>query len=100
MPKMSVVVPHELSQDEALGRIQRLLTDLKGQYADRFDELQESWSGYDGQFSLRAMGFTVPGTLSVQPSRVEMRGDLPFAAAPFKGRIEQMVRERAEQLLA
>ena len=100
MPRMSITVPHSLSRDEALQRIQGLLTDLKTQYADRFDDLQESWSGYDGEFSLRAMGFTVPGTLSVQPSQVEMRGNLPFAVAPFKGRIEQTIRERAERLLA
>jgi hypothetical protein len=29
-----------------------------------------------------------------------MSGNLPLAATPFKGRIEQMVRERMERLLA
>ena len=100
MPKMSVVVPHRLSEEEALRRIKGLLADLKDQYADRFTDLQETWSGNDGWFSLKAMGFNVSGALSVKPSQVELTGDLPFAAMPFKGRIEQVIRERAERLLA
>ena len=100
MPRMHVVVPHRLSQDEAKARIQNLLTDLKSQYSGRFEDLEESWSDHQGQFSLRAMGFKVSGTLAVKPSEVELSGDLPFAAAPFKGRIEEVIRERAERLLA
>lgn len=100
MPKLSVVVPHHLPQEEALGRIQGLLNDLKRQHADRFTDLEERWSGNDGRFSVKAMGFNVSGALSVQPSQVEITGDLPFAATPFKGRIEQAIRERTERLLA
>jgi hypothetical protein len=100
MPQMSVVVPHNLSQDEARARIQNLLNDLKAQYGDRFSDLQESWSDHEGRFALKAMGFNVSGTLSVKPSEVELTGDLPFAAAPFKGRIEEVIRERAQRLLS
>ena len=100
MPKLNVVVPHRLSQDEAKARIQNLLTDLKTQYAGRFEDLQESWSDHEGRFSVRAMGFKVSGTLAIRPSDVELSGDLPLAATPFKGRIEEVIRERAERLLA
>jgi hypothetical protein len=63
-------------------------------------DLKESWSGTGGEFSFRAMGFSLSGTLAVTPNDVEMKGNFPFAAVPFKGKIESMIRTRAEQLLA
>jgi hypothetical protein len=100
MPKLSIVVPHHLTESEALSRIQGLLGDVKQQYATYFTDLHESWTGNDGTFSLKAMGFNVSGSVSVKPSQVEMRADLPLAATPFRGRIEQVMREETERLLA
>lgn len=100
MPKLSIVVPHRLSEAEALGRIQRLLEETKDRYATYFSDLQESWSGNDGRFSVKAMGFNAAGTVSVKPAQVAIAADLPLAATPFKGRIEQAIREEAERLLA
>jgi hypothetical protein len=100
MPKFSMTVPHKLSQDEAIRRIHGLLADLKARHADRITDLQESWTDHEGRFSLTAMGFKVAGTLAVTSTTVELSGDLPFAAVPFKSRIEQMLREDAERLLA
>jgi len=100
VPKMTVRVPHQLGQQEARSRIQGLLADVKERYAGQISEVQERWSENRGEFSLRAMGFNVSGTLDVRPDEVELVGDLPFAAMPFKGRIETTIRERAEQLLA
>nr|MBA3413992.1 polyhydroxyalkanoic acid system family protein [Chloroflexia bacterium] len=37
--------------------------------------------------------------LAVSENALEMEGDLPLMAAPFKGQIEQMVRQEAERLL-
>ena len=100
MPKMTVKVPHQIGQEEARTRIQRLLADVKDRYAGQISDVEERWSDNRGEFSLRAMGFNVSGTLEVRPDEVELNGDLPFAAMPFKGRIETTIRERAEQLLA
>ena len=99
MPKMNMVVPHNLGKEEALVRIKKLLGELKTQYGDQIQNLQESWSGDEGMFSFSAMGFSVSGKLVVGPSRVELTGNLPFAALPFKGRIERTIRERAVELL-
>jgi hypothetical protein len=45
------------------------------------------------------MGFHVSGRLAVSETALQMDGDLPLMAAPFKGQIEQMVRHEAERLL-
>ncbi len=100
MPKMSVTVPHALGQAEALTRVQGMIGNLKRQYGDQISELQEEWTGSTGEFSLKAMGFSVSGRLAVSETTVEMDGNLPLMAAPFKGQIEQMVRQEAERLLA
>jgi hypothetical protein len=100
MPKMSIVVPHSLTQEEALTRVQRLLGDMKQQYGDQISELNETWSGNRGEFSFKAMGFATSGTLAVTPSQLELDGSLPFAAMPFKSKIESTIRERAQKLLA
>ena len=100
MPKMNVVVPHRLSQEEALSRVRGLLADLTRQYGGQISDLRERWSDGRGEYSFRAMGFNVSGTLDVRPAEVELVGDLPFAAMPFKGRIEDAIRREAERLLA
>ena len=100
MPKLSIDVPHRLSEEEALTRIQTMLGDMKRQYATYFSDLEETWTGNDGRFSVKAMGFNVSGTIAVEPARVALNADLPLAATPFKGRIEQAIREEAERLLA
>jgi len=46
------------------------------------------------------MGFSLSGRMDVKPGEVVMKGNYPLAAVPFKGKIESMIRERAEQLLA
>ena len=100
MPSFKMSVPHNLSQDEAQRRIQSLLGDLKQQYGDQITDLQESWSGTTGTFAMTAMGMKLSGTLAVQPNEVALDGSIPFAAVPFKGQIEKLIREQAEKLLA
>ena len=100
MPKMSVNVPHRLGQTEALTRVQTMIGGLKRQYGDQISDLHEQWTGPNGEFSLKAMGFHVSGRLAVSETALQMDGDLPLMAAPFKGQIEQMVRQEAERLLA
>ncbi len=100
MPSLKIDVPHRLTEAEAMRRIQNLLTEIKRDYGDRVSDLRESWTDSGGTFSFRAMGFAVSGTLRSRPGIVELSGDYPLAARPFKGKIEGMIRERAEQLLA
>jgi hypothetical protein len=100
MPSLNITVPHRLDQDEAMRRIQGLLTEIKRDYGDRVTDVREAWRDDGGDFAFRAMGFSVSGSLQVRPGEVVLKGDYPLAARPFKGRIESMIRDRAEQLLA
>ncbi len=100
MPSFKMSVPHKLTQAEAQRRIEGLLADLKDQYGDQVSNLEESWSNHTGTFAMTAMGMKLSGTLAVQPNEVAIDGTIPFAAVPFRGQIENLIRERAEKLLA
>ena len=100
MPEMKLSVPHQLNQDEAATRIKGLIKQVQAQYADKVSNLKESWEGNTGNFSFEVMGFPISGTLRIESSQVMMTGQIPFAAMPFKGMIENTLREKMTGLLA
>jgi hypothetical protein len=99
MPKINLSVQHNLGQDEAKNRIASLLADARSRFAGQISNVFESWNGYTDAFSFDSMGFSVKGTLDVQPAQVLIELNLPFAAYPFKGRIEKEILTQARQLL-
>jgi hypothetical protein len=100
MPKISLSVAHQLSQEEAKNRIAGLIADSRDRFAGQVSQVAESWNGYVDAFSFHAMGFSVTGQLDVQAAQVLIELDLPWAAYPFKGRIENEILTHARQLLA
>ena len=99
MPKIELNIPHELSQTEALTRIQNFLSELKNEHTDQIKDLEESWNGNTGDFKFKISGFNVSGTLQVGEDNVNITGELPFAALLFRGQIENAIREKAMELL-
>jgi hypothetical protein len=100
MANIDIDIPHQLSQEEALGRIRNLLTETKKQHGDMVENLSEQWNGNTGHFSFTVKGFDIEGTLSVTPAVVELRSKVPFAVSLFKGTISSLVTEKAKELLS
>ncbi len=99
--KLNMTVPHDLTQDEAIRRIQSLLGDLEKEFAGKISNLCEEWNGNTDKFSFLAKTkFSISGTITVKDREVELSGNLPLAAILFKEKIESSIRERAENLLA
>lgn len=99
MANFNMSVPHHLPQDEALDRIKNLLGEAKRDHGDKISDLTENWNGNTGTFSFKAMGFAVSGTLTVQPTTIDIDADLPFAASMFKGTIKSLINQKAGELL-
>ena len=99
MPTLRASIPHNLGADEAKKRISNLVTDSKTRFSHLATDVQERWDGSVGHFSMKAMGLLVSGTLHVEPSVVNVEIDLPFAALPFRSRIEQQLVTHARELL-
>jgi Putative polyhydroxyalkanoic acid system protein (PHA_gran_rgn) len=100
MPSLEMSISHKLTQEEAQRRIQELLPKMKSDFADQIKDLHEEWNGNTGQFSFEVMGFPVSGTLTVNESTIDLDGNLPFAAAFFKGKIKSVIEEKAQEILA
>lgn len=100
MPRFSVEVPHSLTQEEAVGRVQGLLQRVKDKYQGQVSELEESWTDNVLAFKFKTYGFKIGGTLTAAASNVKIDGDLPIAAMMFKGRIEQTIRDELAKRLA
>jgi hypothetical protein len=100
MPALNISVPHSLKAEEAVQRIQKLVSGVKTKFADKVSDVKEKWTGNNGEFSFKAMGFDISGTVEVDQKEVRIHSNLPFAAMMFKSRIESTIREKAEELLA
>jgi hypothetical protein len=100
MPSLDLTIPHKLTQEEALKRIKRLLTEAKRDHSDKIDKLEEHWEGNKGTFSFSAKGYDVSGELIVHPNSIELNSKVPFAVSLFKGTISSMITKKANELLA
>ena len=100
MANLEVVVPHSLSQEEALSRIMNMFTQMKQEHGDKISNLKEEWNGNVGNFSFTTQGFDIAGTLSVNPSNVELKGKIPFTLSLFKGAITKTIEQQATKILS
>ena len=100
MPSYQVVVPHSLGIDEACARLRVLLSEVRNDYAALMSDVSGSWTGNLLRFNFKAAGMPVSGELIVEEASVKVCGQLPLAAALFRGRIEQTIRDELKKLLS
>lgn len=100
MPKVNMVIPHELSQDEARARMEHLLADVRAKYGHQVSDIREDWNGNSCDLGWKSMGMGMSTNIQVNPSDVTIDGTMPMAFMAFKGKIEQLVRDRVIQALA
>lgn len=100
MPSFSTAVPNPLGKDRARSAVEGLLTRVKEKYGEQVSALDQSWEGDTLRFSMTTYGFKISGNLVVQDEQVKVEGDLPFAAAMFKGKIEGSIHDELEKCLA
>jgi len=100
MARLDITIPHSLPPQEALTRIQGLLKKLQSEQSDTIKDVSEKWNGNEGEFSFSAKGFDLSGTIKVEENLVSINGQLPFALSFFKGKISQVIKEKAGELLA
>jgi len=100
MPKFHVEVPHQLGQETAVERMKSFLERVRKRYEDQVKNLQIDWRENALDCSFRTYGFNIKGGVDVQPDKVDVSGDIPFAAAMFKGRIESSIRDELEKVLS
>jgi len=100
MPGISMVVPHELDQEEATSRLKHGVGHIREAYEEHVSDLAETWDGNVLTYRFKTYGFTIEGKVTVEPSEVKLDASLPLVATMFKGTIEQQIRDRLNKLLA
>ncbi len=100
MPSIKISIPHQLTRQQAADRLKNMAEQIKKQYGNMVQNLNESWTGETGNFSFTVMGFDVSGTVHMEEHEVNMDGQIPFTALAFKGKIESIIREKMTQLLS
>ena len=89
MPKVTVVVPHNLDPDVIVAKttqvVDKTIRDFEGH------DLAIQWSGRNADILFKSLGFTIKGRMAVEEQRVLVEIDLPFAALMFKDKVQKAV---------
>ncbi|MEM6799116.1 MAG: polyhydroxyalkanoic acid system family protein [Planctomycetota bacterium] len=99
MPGFDVSVPHSLDRAEATERLKGFSEKIKQQMGDQVSDLEQSWDGDCLSFGFSTFGFRITGDLTVDDDAIAVKGDLPFAAAMFKGKITSAIKEQIAKIL-
>jgi len=100
MPTFSTEVPHQLGTAQAAERLRKFIEQTQVQYQDLLSDLQGQWLGNVLTFAFKAYGFKINGTLTVDDTAARLTGNLPLAAVPFRGKVEQVIQRELQRELA
>ena len=99
MPQFAVVVPHSLGREDARSRLDQLIERMRSEHGQQLANMQGGWVADVLSFSFSAMGMAVSGAMNVEDDEVRVEGQLPLAAAFFRGKIEQTIRGELRSVL-
>jgi len=99
MSSIQVTVHHKLTEHEAMARIKTLVTQLKNEHGDKVANIEEEWHARSGKFSFTFHGLSLSGHVDLHPGTVEIHGRLPLAVSLFRGKIKDVIKEKASELL-
>ena len=97
---MKIEVPHRHTKAEAQARIKNLLQNLQEKYADKLHNIQESWLGDTGTFSVAMGPFSTSGSIAIKENMVEIDLTIPFIAGLYKDQIRTLIEAQAKEVLA
>ena len=100
MPGFRTEVPHALGKQEATSRLKGFVERARERFGDQVSAMDGSWNGSVLTFSITVMGLAIKGTMTVDDSRARVEGQLPLAAMPFRGKIEQSIAAEIKQELS
>jgi putative polyhydroxyalkanoate system protein len=96
---LKILKRHKSKREIVRDKIQGLVPSLTERFGDSVSGLKHAWQGDDMEFSFRALGFQVKGTVTVSDSDVHLDLRLPFAAKMFEGRIRSAIETELDKLL-
>ena len=95
MAKFNVAVAHGVPRQTAVTKLRSFADQIRDDSAIEVSDVKETWDD-DGnlEFSFKAMGMSISGTMTVCETNVTVDGEIQFAALPFRGAIEIQIAEK------
>lgn len=100
MPSFKVNVPHEIERTVAVDKLKSFMDAARQDSPVELSDVEEKWDD-DGnlQFAFSAMGFRIAGHMKTEGQQVSINGDLPFAALPFRGALENQLATKIREAI-
>lgn len=100
MPSFKVNVPHEIDRSLAVDKLKSFMDAAREDSPVELKDIEENWDS-DGnlKFAFSAMGFRIAGQLRTEGQEVVVDGDLPFAALPFRGALENQLASKIREAI-
>jgi hypothetical protein len=100
MPRINASVKHGLGAEQAQLRVEQLMERIRQDYGDMVSDLTGQWSDRTLQVSFRAYGFRIASDVQIEEEAIAVQSEIPLAALPFKGKIQQTIVGKLEEVLA
>ena len=94
-----VSIPHRLGRQEAVRRLKNGLGRARTDFGHLMTVEEESWSGDQVVFRLRALGQAASGVIDVQEDHLRLEVRLPWLLATLSERLIPAIRKEDTQQL-
>jgi hypothetical protein len=97
---VTVSIPHSLSPDEVKRRLVTGIADARAKHGQLLKDSRESWTS-DNQmdFTARAMGQTITGSVRIEPAVVHVSMNLPTLLAMFAEKLRPRIASEGRKML-
>ncbi|MFT5301495.1 MAG: hypothetical protein ACI87E_004737 [Mariniblastus sp.] len=100
MAKFNVVVDHGTQREVVVTRLRGFSDRVKEDAPVEVTDVEEIWDDTGNlSFSFKAMGFKISGSVVTCELLVTVKGQLPFAALPFRGAIESQIADKIREAI-
>ena len=97
---ITVSIPHDLHQAEVKRRLTEALKEAREKHGDLLRDSQESWpSEHQMDFTARALGQAIRGSIQIEPTQVHLTVHLPMLLAMFASKVESQIQNAGQRLL-
>jgi len=96
---MHLNIPHTLSQQEAVIRVEAAIAEAKEKMGDKGTIDEERWEDNTLHFAVSGQGQHISGTLQIKDKEFIVDAKLPLMLRLFERQIEKAVQEQAKRML-
>ena len=94
-----VTIPHKLSKDEAIRRLQSGFGKVRTTFGEKFVVVKDEWSGDHLDFRANLLGQTTTGTVDVADDHVRLEVQLPWFLSLLANKAKALVQREGKLML-